>query len=87
MVTSNTLPYVLCDDVKEKDMKVHRHAFRQRIAFTHLTKSYDNNDPFPYDTRDLAAYMLYKMRKIQADMKDEELDKLENHKRSLQSSV
>ena len=28
IVTSNTLPYVLCDDVKEKDMKVHRHAFR-----------------------------------------------------------
>jgi len=31
--------------------------------------------------------MLYKMRKIQADMKDDELDKMKNHKRSLQSSV
>ena len=28
IVTSNTLPYVLCDDVRETDMKVHRFAFR-----------------------------------------------------------
>ena len=27
IVTSNTLPYVLCDDVTEKDLKVHRFAF------------------------------------------------------------
>ena len=28
IVTSNTLPYVLCDDVTEKDLKVHRFAFQ-----------------------------------------------------------
>ena len=87
IVTSNTLPYVLCDDVKEKDMKVHRFAFRQRIAFSHLTKSYENTDIFPYDTRDLAAYMWNKMKEIRAEMAEDEFLKIEAHKESLQSSI
>ena len=72
-MTSNTLPYILCDDVKEKDMKVHRFAFKQRIAFTHLTKSYENIDIFPYDARDLAEYMRSRMKEIQVEMAEDEL--------------
>ena len=75
IVTSNTLPFVLSDAVEDRDQKVHRHAFRQRISFTHLTKSYANDDIFPYDTRDLAAYMLHKVQEMQSGFTDAELAK------------
>ena len=63
-MTSNTLPYVLCDHVTESDTLVHRSAFRQRIAFTHLTVSYSNDDISPYNTRDLAAYLSMRMEEL-----------------------
>ena len=87
IVTSNTLPYVLCEDVKDKDMKVHRFAFHQRIAFTHLTKSYANTDVFPYDVTDLAEYMLYTLRLMRVNTMEDELDKQREYRQSLQSTV
>lgn len=87
MVDSNTLPYVLSDAVSELDNKVHRHAFRQRIAFTHFTKSYQNTDIFPYDVRDLASYLQERMKEIKNDMSEKEEEHHRKHKMSLKSSV
>ena len=57
----------MCDHVTEKDTLVHRHAFKSRIAFTHLTTSFENWDKFPYTTHDLAAYLLLRMDEIEKE--------------------
>ena len=64
-------------------MKVHRHAFHQRIAFTHLDISYANTDVFPYDTCDLAEFMLYTIRKWRANAAEDEFDRQREYRRSL----
>ena len=52
-----------------------------------MTKSYENWDIFPYDTRDLAAYMLARVTELRVEMTEEELSQMKRHKESLESTV
>ena len=58
ILTANRLPVPLYTKVVGEEGYEDYMAFRARMKFTYLEKSYKNRDKFPYNIQDLAFYLL-----------------------------